>query len=178
MQAKGSLQVRGDLLDRYADVLTPSALDAMAALEHFDADRRQLMQARIERRLLRARERERISFLPADTTIGRTTIRVSDARAGRFDGSDIPADLQRQWIQGTGPAARPRASTAESIRNVAYALLSGADGWMFDGEDALAADFRERVLPMAREVARTWALREMGIDDADEKAFAAMGISL
>ncbi len=26
---------------------------------------------------------------------------------------------------------------AESIRNVAYALLSGADGWMFDGEDAL-----------------------------------------
>ena len=24
-----------------------------------------------------------------------------------------------------------------SIRNVAHALLSGADGWMFDGEDAL-----------------------------------------
>ena len=24
-----------------------------------------------------------------------------------------------------------------SLRNVAYALLSGADGWMFDGEDAL-----------------------------------------
>ncbi len=58
-------------------------------------------------------------------------------RAGRFDGGAIPADLQRQWIQGTGPAARPRAATAESIRNVAYALLSGADGWMFDGEDAL-----------------------------------------
>ena len=104
MQAKGSLQVRGDLLDRYKDVLTPAALDAMAALEHFDADRRQLMQARIERRRLRARERERITFLPADATIGRTAIRVSDARAGRFDGSDIPADLQRQWIQGTGPA--------------------------------------------------------------------------
>ena len=49
----------------------------------------------------------------------------------------IPDDLQRQWIQGTGPATRPRARTAESIRNVAYALLSGADGWMFDGEDAL-----------------------------------------
>ena len=25
----------------------------------------------------------------------------------------------------------------DSLRNVAYALLSGADGWMFDGEDAL-----------------------------------------
>jgi malate synthase len=137
MQAKGLLQVRGDLVDRYRDVLTPAALDAMAALAHFDADRRQLMQARIERRARRARERERISFLPGDATIGRTTIRVSDARAGRFDGSDIPTDLQRQWIQGTGPASRPRATTAEGIRNVAYALLSGADGWMFDGEDAL-----------------------------------------
>jgi malate synthase len=52
-------------------------------------------------------------------------------------GSDIPADLQRQWIQGTGPGARPDTPTEKSIRNVAYALLSGADGWMFDGEDAL-----------------------------------------
>ena len=30
-----------------------------------------------------------------------------------------------------------RAGRSRSIRNVAYALLSGADGWMFDGEDAL-----------------------------------------
>src|SRR5262249_41816961 len=46
-------------------------------------------------------------------------------------------DLQRQWIQGTGPAAKPNSPVEQSIRNVAYALLSGADGWMFDGEDAL-----------------------------------------
>ena len=45
--------------------------------------------------------------------------------------------MQRQWIQGTGPAAKPNSPTESSIRNVAYALLSGADGWMFDGEDAL-----------------------------------------
>ena len=63
--------------------------------------------------------------------------RVQDARDGNFDGSEIPADLQRQWIQGTGPAARPGAPVETSLRNVAYALLSGADGWMFDGEDAL-----------------------------------------
>jgi malate synthase len=49
----------------------------------------------------------------------------------------IPADLRRQWIQGTGPAAKPNEVLERSIRNVAYALLSGADGWMFDGEDAL-----------------------------------------
>src|SRR5207302_780935 len=69
--------------------------------------------------------------------IARTRIRVEEARAAAFAGSEIPADLRRQWIQGTGPGAKPRAPVAQSIRNVAHALLSGADGWMFDGEDAL-----------------------------------------
>src|SRR5690606_11050268 len=69
--------------------------------------------------------------------IPRTSITVADARAGRFTGSVIPDDLQRQWIQGTGPATRPNAPAEVGLRNVAYALLSGADGWMFDGEDAL-----------------------------------------
>src|SRR5262249_39211840 len=31
----------------------------------------------------------------------------------------------------------PRRTVERRIRNIAYALLSGADGWMFDGEDAL-----------------------------------------
>ncbi len=137
MQTVGSLQVRDGVREQYPDVLTPAAIETIAALAAaFEEDRRQLMRARIERRERRRREREPIAFLPAEATIGRTSIRVSDARAGRFDGSEIPTDLQRQWIQGTGPATRPRATTAVSIRNVAYALLSGADGWMFDGEDA------------------------------------------
>ena len=62
---------------------------------------------------------------------------MASARAGDFLGSEIPHDLERQWIQGTGPATKPRAPLESGIRNVAYALLSGADGWMFDGEDAL-----------------------------------------
>jgi malate synthase len=137
MQTLGSLRVRDGVRESYPDVLTPEALEAIAVLAAaFEEDRRALMRARIERRERRRREREPIGFLPADALIGRTTIRVSDARAGRFEGSEIPADLQRQWIQGTGPATRPRETTAVSIRNVAYALLSGADGWMFDGEDA------------------------------------------
>jgi len=69
--------------------------------------------------------------------IPRTKIKVQDARDGKFEGAVIPADLQTQWIQGTGPAAKPNAPLESSIRNAAYALLSGADGWMFDGEDAL-----------------------------------------
>ena len=137
MHVVGPLGIRDGLLESYPDVLTPAALDALVALAPLNVDRRALMQARIDRRARRLRDRERIAFLDSASTIGRTQIRVSDARAGHFEGSEIPADLQRQWIQGTGPAARPRTPAAESIRNVAYALLSGADGWMFDGEDAL-----------------------------------------
>ena len=137
MLTAGNLRIGRNGLEDYRDVLTPAAIDALGALAPLNDDRRELMRSRIARRAARFRDRQRIGFLPPDSTIGRTTIRVGDARAGLFDGSEIPADLQRQWIQGTGPAARPRTSTPESIRNVAYALLSGADGWMFDGEDAL-----------------------------------------
>ena len=132
-----SFEIRGNLESQYADVYTPQALAALEALAPLDADRKALMTARIARRAQRARDRQPIAFLDPAATIGRTHITVQEARGGKFVGSDIPADLQRQWIQGTGPAARPGASVETSIRNVAYALLSGADGWMFDAEDAL-----------------------------------------
>ncbi len=131
------LQVRSGPAREYADVLTQTALDALGALAPLDADRKAVMAARIARRSDRARNRRRIAFLDPDARIPRTSMTVSEARDGAFTGSEIPRDLQRQWIQGTGPAARPGASVDTSIRNVAYALLSGADGWMFDGEDAL-----------------------------------------
>ncbi|MEQ1855492.1 MAG: malate synthase [Longimicrobiales bacterium] len=131
------LQIRAGLESAYPDVLTPTALAALRALAPFDNDVKQAMRARIERRRARFRDRKRIGFLDPDALIGRTRIKVKDARAGNFEGSEIPHDLQRQWIQGTGPAAKPGVSLERSIRNVAYALLSGADGWMFDGEDAL-----------------------------------------
>jgi malate synthase len=131
------LQIRGQLERSYADVYTPEALAALAALAPLNEPRRALMAARIARRAARARGRERIAFLDPGATIPGTGIKVQEAREGRFRGSDIPADLQRQWIQGTGPATKPGAPVARGIRNVAYALLSGADGWMFDGEDAL-----------------------------------------
>src|SRR5262245_45114064 len=110
-------------------------MDGLRALAALEGDRRAVMAARIERRAARVRNRERVRFLDADSTISRTSISVRDARRGAFHGSEIPADLQRQWIQGTGPAAKPGAPLEASIRNAAYALLSGADGWMFDGED-------------------------------------------
>lgn len=124
-------------LEGYPDVYTPGALATLEALAPLDGRRLELMDSRIDRRRRRAAEGEHLSFLPETAVIDGTTITVADARAGRFEGAVIPHDLQRQWIQGTGPATRPRASTASGLRNVAYALLSGADGWMFDGEDAL-----------------------------------------
>jgi malate synthase len=135
--AAGSLEFRGNVRTDYADVLTAHVVDALSALAHFDGDRRAIMRARIDRRADRARRRQRIGFLDPGGRIPRTSLTVTQARDGAFTGSEIPHDLQRQWIQGTGPAARPDASVERSIRNVAYALLSGADGWMFDGEDAL-----------------------------------------
>jgi malate synthase len=131
------LEIRDGVQRDYSDVLSTEALAAMTALSLYDDQRRKLLADRTERRRRRAENRERIEFLPADSVIGGTKIGVQDARDGNFVGSEIPADLQRQWIQGTGPAARPGAPVEKSVRNVAYALLSGADGWMFDGEDAL-----------------------------------------
>src|SRR5438105_8345564 len=135
--AARNLEIRGNLESAYAGVFTPQAVAALEALAGLDADRKAVMAARIERRTGRTRNHQRIAFLDPQATIARTTIKVQDARAGAFTGAEIPDDLRRQWIQGTGPAAKPNAPVETSIRNVAYALLSGADGWMFDGEEAL-----------------------------------------
>jgi len=130
-------EIRGNLESSYPDVFTPEALAALTALAPLDADRKAIMKARIARRGARMRDRQRIAFLDPQSVIPRTQITVQDARDGKFIGSEIPNDLKRQWIQGTGPAARPGATVETGLRNIAYALLSGADGWMFDGEDAL-----------------------------------------
>jgi malate synthase len=135
--AARGLEIRGTLETDFADVLTPAAIAALEHLAPFDRDRKHLMDDRIERRRQRAGQQQRIGFLDPDARIGGTRLTVREARDGRFSGGEIPPDLRRQWIQGTGPAARPHASVAVGLRNVAYALLSGADGWMFDGEDAL-----------------------------------------
>ncbi len=132
-----ALEFRKTVRADYPDVITDQAVRVMEDLARFDAAGKQIMSARIERRARRARNRERIGFLDPNGVIGRTSIKVKDAREGNFVGAAIPNDLKRQWIQGTGPAARPGAPVETGLRNVAYALLSGADGWMFDGEDAL-----------------------------------------
>jgi malate synthase len=131
------LIIRNNLREIYSDVYTPEVLEILSALSHFNQEIEGLMTERLLRRTERQLKLERITFLASSGVIPRTIFKVQDARDGKFEGAVIPVDLQRQWIQGTGPAAKPNASLESSIRNVAYALLSGADGWMFDGEDAL-----------------------------------------
>ncbi|HEX5169741.1 MAG TPA: malate synthase [Cyclobacteriaceae bacterium] len=134
---KSEITIRGNLKETYDDIYTPEVLSALTSLAHFNDEIKTAMTARIKRRAERQQKKQRITFLDPEGSIPRTDIKVQDAREGKFGGAIIPHDLRRQWIQGTGPAAKPNAPVEISIRNVAYALLSGADGWMFDGEDAL-----------------------------------------
>jgi malate synthase len=137
MASATGLQIRSNLSSLYCDVYTPAVLEALAVLAPLNRDIKDVMTARLERRRRRAQDRERIAFLDPGAKIARTQLTVQGARNGQFDGAAIPPDLVRQWIQGTGPGAKPRSEVKQSIRNVAHALLSGADGWMFDGEDAM-----------------------------------------
>ena len=137
LESTEKLVIRDNLENTYSDIYTLEALAALAKLSRLNAERVLLMEKRMKKRAARIKHKEYIQFLHPNDFIPRTTILVKDARVGKFVGSPIPKDLQRQWIQGTGPAAKLRVSIEKSIRNVAYALLSGADGWMFDGEDAL-----------------------------------------
>jgi len=132
-----SIIIRDNLKEQYRDIYTDEVLLALNTLAHFNKSVKHLMNERIKRRNDRHKNSKRIEFYDPESLIPGSSIKVKDAREGRFEGSVIPHDLQRQWIQGTGPAAKPNASLESSIRNAAYALLSGADGWMFDGEDAL-----------------------------------------
>jgi len=132
-----SLTINGNLKQVYHYVYTTEVIAALQTMAPFNQQIKEAMEERMMRRHKRQQQQQRIAFLRPYSYIPRTNIMVQHAREGKFEGAVIPADLQRQWIQGTGPAAKPNAPIENSIRNVAYALLSGADGWMFDGEDAL-----------------------------------------
>jgi len=131
------LQIRDTLAKDYADIYTQEALVALTFMAQHNTEQKRLMAERAQRRALRIKQWKPIAFLDPNDVIRGTGIKVQDARDGKFVGAVIPHDLQRQWLQGTGPAAKPNSPTKANLRNVAYALLSGADGWMFDGEDAL-----------------------------------------
>jgi malate synthase len=99
------------------DVLTDDARDFVSELHRrFDGRRRELL----ERRLARQRELDAggtLDFLP-DTR---------EVREGDWRVAPPPSDLQRRWVEITGPTDR---------KMVINALNSGSTGFMADFEDS------------------------------------------
>jgi malate synthase len=121
-----------------ADVFTPAACAASGGRAARDRAPRRDDGGTSRAVRERIRALRRIDFLPADATIARTRISVKDAREGRFGRRGSRATCS---ASGSRAPVRPRARGARRPpRDCAASptrFLSGADGWMSDGEDAL-----------------------------------------
>ena len=112
------VEVRGPRLQRFDDVLTRPALDFVARLSReFNPTREALLKARRERQT-RFDAGELPDFLPETRHI----------REGDWKLAPVTtADLQKRWVELTGPTDR---------KMLINALNSGADVYMADFEDA------------------------------------------
>ena len=113
----GGLEVRGQLNDRYAAILTPEACAFVAELvRKFGPRRAELLARRAERQ--REIDAGKLpDFLPETAAI----------RGGDWQVAPIPPDLLDRRTEITGPVDRKMAINA---------LNSGAQCWMADFEDA------------------------------------------
>ncbi len=110
----------------FAPVLTPDALEFVAALQReFGGRRRQLLRAREQRRS-RLAAGESLDFLSETESV----------RTGDWKVAPAPGDLEQRWVEITGPTDR---------KMVINALNSGADGFMADFEDANSPTWRNMV---------------------------------
>lgn len=118
-QSSPALEVTGQLTSEYRKILTPAALDFIAALAgRFTARRDELLAMRHERQM-RLDAGVMPDFLPETAEIRRGQWRVASA----------PADLQDRRVEITGPVER---------KIIINALNSGARVFMADFEDAHA----------------------------------------
>lgn len=112
-----SIEIKGDV---HKEVLSKEALEFLKELHsNFEAKRQELLQKRKIRQ--------------ADLNKGNLPAFLKETEAVREDKSwqvsAIPADLERRWVEITGPAER---------KMIINALNSGADVFMADFEDALS----------------------------------------
>jgi malate synthase len=118
-QSSPALEVAGQLTSEFREILTPGALDFVAALaSRFTARRDELLAMRHERQT-RLDAGVMPDFLPETAEIRRAGWRVAPA----------PADLQDRRVEITGPVDR---------KMIINALNSGAKVFMADFEDAHA----------------------------------------
>jgi malate synthase len=111
------VKVIGRMTPEYAEILTPEALAFLAGLHrNFDARRRALLQARVERQK-QLDAGASLDFLPETRAIREADWKVAP----------VPADLQDRRVEITGPTDR---------KMVINALNSGANMFMADFEDS------------------------------------------
>jgi malate synthase len=126
MATVDGVDLRGPVEGRFAEILTPPALAFVATLER---ELRPIRAAILRRRTERQAAfdaGERLDFLPATRVIREQAWTVAPA----------PKDLQRRWVELTGPAER---------KMIINALNSGADVFMADFEDANTPAWRNMV---------------------------------
>ena len=113
------IEVRGDMKPGYERVLTPDALQFVADIARkFETARRELLSVR-ETRQAKWDAGELPDFLPE----------TKEIREGDWKIAGVPDDLQKRWVELTGPT---------EPKMVINALNSGADVFMTDFEDALS----------------------------------------
>src|SRR5262245_10872071 len=126
MARADDIQLVGPLEGRFGEVLTPAALAFLAELQReLEATRATLLRRRAGRQAA-FDAGQGLDFLPETRAI----------REGAWTVAAGPPDLQRRWVELTGPAER---------KMIINALNSGADVFMADFEDANTPGWRNMV---------------------------------
>ena len=136
MSTTPALELRRGVEAAYPDVLTAEAIAALEALAPLTTPAaRSWRSAPIAGSSARGTGIPITFPSPGDAIPGRRCASRTPARAG----STAPTSRPTCGASGSRAPGRRRGRGLGrgGLRNVAYALLSGADGWMFDGEDAL-----------------------------------------
>jgi malate synthase len=124
--AFAGVDVRGPVEGRFAEILTPEAIEFVASLQReFNSAREDLLERRVERQA-EIDAGGSLDFL-AETR---------EVREGDWRVAPTPADLQNRRVEITGPTDR---------KMVINALNSGARGFMADFEDANSPTWENQV---------------------------------
>ena len=127
MTPRHSIELQGPAEREFDAVLTPDALEFVAALaREFEQRRQELLAARAQRRARLAAGEESLRFLEETESVRESDWTVAPA----------PEPLRQRWVEITGPTDR---------KLVINALNSGADGFMADFEDANSPTWRNMV---------------------------------
>jgi malate synthase len=128
MTPRHSIELQGPADREFDEVLTPDALEFVAALaREFEQRRQELLAARARRRARLAAGEESLRFLEETASVRESDWKVAPA----------PEPLIQRWVEITGPTDR---------KLVINALNSGADGFMADFEDASSPTWRNMII--------------------------------